>query len=99
VIRRALAFPLFLFALNFYICRELFWLEYSQYTGSIEGAYVAISRYVMENWRDLTWWPLWYGGVPYHNTYPPLMHWIVAIAAKLLRLSPALAHHAVSAFF
>src|SRR5438477_2072771 len=67
--------------------------------GSIEAAYVSISRYMIENWRDLSWFPLWYGGIPFQNTYPPLLHAIVACVAVWLRMSPALAHHAVTAFF
>ena len=70
--------PLALFALNVYIARNLFALEYSQYMGSIEAAYISISRYMLENWRDLTWFPLWYGGIPFQNTYPPLLHALVA---------------------
>ena len=92
------AFPVTIFLLNFYVCRELFSLEYSHFGGSIEGAYVSISRYAMENWRDLSWMPLWYCGIPYQNTYPPLLHWLVAAASALFRLSPALSYHAVTAF-
>lgn len=84
-------------ALNAVICRELFWTEYTRHLGSIEAAYVAISRYVIENWRDLSWFPLWYAGVPFQNTYPPLLHLAVALAAALAGISPALSHHAVTA--
>jgi hypothetical protein len=90
--------PLVLFALNVFIARNLFFLEYSRYMGSIEAAYISISRYMLENWRDLTWFPLWYGGIPFQNTYPPLLHALVAAFAAVAHVSPALAHHAVSAF-
>ncbi len=91
-------FPLALFVLNAWVCRELFSLEYSYFLHSIEGAYVSISRYAMENWRDLSWWPLWYAGIPYQNSYPPLLHLTVAAVAALLKISPALSHHAVTGF-
>ncbi len=91
--------PLALFALNLYITRNLFWLEYSRLMGSIEAAYISISRYMLENWRDLTWFPLWYGGIPFQNTYPPLLHALVAGFAALAGVSPARAHHAVTAMF
>ncbi|MDQ6664664.1 MAG: hypothetical protein M3Z23_09755 [Acidobacteriota bacterium] len=84
---------------NVYVCHELYFLQYSKFLGSIEAAFISISRYVIQNWHDLTWFPLWYGGIPYQNTYPPLLHWIVAGAAQLLRTSPAHAHHLVTAFF
>jgi len=87
----------FLFALNAFICRELFRTEYTVHLGSIEAAYVAIARWVLENWRDLSWFPLWYTGIPFQNTYPPLLHLTVALAAALSGASPALAHHAVTA--
>lgn len=95
----AAGFPLALFALNAYFAKDLFLLDYSQFMGSIEGAYISISRYMIENWRDLTWFPLWYGGIPFQNTYPPFLHALVALTAVLFRISPAHAHHAVTALF
>lgn len=86
-----------LVAANAWICRELFWTEYTAHLGSIEAAYIALSRYILENWSDLSWFPLWYLGVPFQNTYPPLLHLTVALAAAVGGLSPALAHHAVTA--
>ena len=93
------AFPLLLLAVNFYIAKDLFFLEYSQFMGSIEAAYIAISRYMIGNWRDLSWFPLWYGGIPFQNTYPPFLHTLVALAAAAFRISPAHAHHIVTAIF
>jgi hypothetical protein len=86
-----------LFALNWYICGKLARIEYLRDMHSIEGAYVAISRYAMQNWGDLAWFPLWYGGIPYQNTYPPLLHLVVAAWAWLTGLSPAGSYHAVNA--
>jgi hypothetical protein len=82
-----------LFGINFYLCRELFAVEYLRHMGSIEGAYIGISRYAMGHWRDLTWFPLWYNGVPYQNTYPPLLHWGVALIAWMRGITPAHAYH------
>lgn len=82
-----------LFLLNVYICHELFGIEYLRHMGSIEAAYIGISRYAMAHWRDLTWFPLWYDGIPYQNTYPPLLHLCVALIATLRGISPALAYH------
>lgn len=86
-----------LFAGNVWVCRELFATEYLDYRGSIEGAYVGLSRWVMEHPWDLSWFPLWYGGIPFQNTYPPLLHVLVALVAAALNISPALSHHAVTA--
>ena len=91
------ALALVLFFGNVYVCRELFRVEWLRHMGSIEGAYIGISRYAMEHWRDLSWFPLWYNGVPYQNTYPPVLHLMVAFAAKLLHYTPQHAHHWVTA--
>ncbi len=88
-----------LFLINAYICRGLFGTEYLRHMGSIEAAYIGISRYMLAHWRDLSWFPLWYAGIPAQNTYPPLLHWIVALAAFLRGISPAHAHHWATAIF
>jgi hypothetical protein len=88
-----------LLLVNAYVCHDLFGIEYLRHMGSIEGAYVGISRYMLEHWRDYSWFPAWYAGIPAQNTYPPLLHWIVALAALLGRTSPAHAHHFVTALF
>ena len=93
---RTFSLAAILFALNVYVCRGLFRAEYLKHMGSIEGAYVGISRYAMQHFPDLSWFAPWYDGVPYQNTYPPLLHWTVALVAKILGWSAAHAHHAVT---
>ena len=87
-----------LFLVNLYVCRELFRTEYLDQMGLIEAVYIGLARYILHNARDLTWFPLWYGGIPYQDTYPPLLHWTVALVASLLHWSPALSYHFVTAF-
>lgn len=65
--------------------------------GSIEGAFIGISRYAIAHWTDLTWFPLWSDGIPYPTTYPPLLHLVVAFAAWLRGISPAHAYHWITA--
>ena len=93
------AIPLILFALNAWLCFPLFLLNYSARVESAEASFISISRYLIDNWRDLSWFPLWYNGIPFHQTYPPLLHAIVALTAVALRITPAHAHHSVTAFF
>ncbi len=95
---RALAGAGALLALNALICRELFFTEYTKHLGSIEAAFIAIGRYMLEHPFEFGWFPLWYCGIPYQNAYPPLMHTLVAAAAWVSGASPALAYHAVTAF-
>lgn len=88
-----------LFLVNAYVCRGLFGIEYLRHMGSIEAAYIGISRYMLDHWRDFSWFPAWYAGIPAQNTYPPLLHSIVAMVALLRGISPAHAHHWVTAVF
>jgi len=94
---KTVALAISLFLGNLYVCRELFRIEWLRHMGSIEGAYIGISRYAMEHWRDLSWFSLWYNGVPYQNTYPPVLHLMVAFMAKVLHYTPQHAHHWVTA--
>ena len=87
-----------LFALNFFVCHELFWTEYTDRVISGDAMYISISRYMLDHWRDLSWWPVWYNGIPAHDAYPPLLHALVALLAAWERVSPALAHHQFAAF-
>jgi hypothetical protein len=94
-----LAGALALFAINWFIAGKLASIEYLDAMQSIEGAYIAISRYAMQNWGGLSWFPLWYNGVPYQNSYPPLLHFVVAGFAWFMGWTPALSYHAVNAVF
>ena len=88
-----------LFLLNAYVCRRLFGVEYLRDMGSIEAAYIGLSRYLLAHWRDFSWFPLWYAGIPAQNTYPPLLHWFVALVALLRGISTAHAYHWATALF
>ncbi len=82
-----------LFLGNLWLVRWLLTVEYLRHMGSIEGARIALSRWMLENWRDLSWFPLWYGGIPFENAYPPLWHAAVAAAAAVTGFTPAHAYH------
>src|SRR5258707_4274637 len=86
-----------LFFANAFVCWKLFFTEYLNQMASIEGAFIAFSRYVMQNYRDMSWLPLWFCGMPYQNVYGPVFHHLVAATAMALHISPALAFHAVTA--
>ena len=87
-----------LFLLHSYICRELFVLEYSGQMWNNESAISALAE-TPTHWGDRSWFPLWYGGIPSQNTYPPLLHWMVALAAWVGRISTARAHDWVTGLF
>ncbi len=86
-------------SLNVLISWKLFGLQYSQFMGSIEGAYIGISRHILTSNWDWRWWPAWNGGIPFENSYPPLLHFLVAAVAGVSGLPVARAHHIVTAAF
>ena len=86
-----------LFALNACITQWLFRTPYTNQMGSIEAAFIGIARYASGHWRDMGWFPLWYGGIPYPDSYPPLLHWVVALVITFGKVDPGLAYHFVVA--
>ncbi len=88
-----------LLALNLVVCGKLFGVEYLNQLGSIEGSFIAISRYAIDHFPNLKWWPLWFTGMPYHSVYGPALPHLVALLAVVLKISPALAFHKTVALF
>jgi hypothetical protein len=88
-----------LFAFNAYLTPVLFRTAYTVQMGSIEAAFIGLARYASQHWNDMGWFPLWYGGVPYADSYPPLLHWVSGLVVTLAGVSPGLAYHFVTAVF
>src|ERR1700690_3811664 len=85
-----------LFALNIWISWRLFRIEYSQHFSSVEGYFIGMARYISTHWGALSWWPLWHCGMPYQDTYVPLVHLVVAALASVAKISAAHAYHNVT---
>lgn len=81
--------------LNAWICARLFTVEYTNQFGSVDGAFISIARYLSRHWGDHSWWPLWHCGMPYEDTYVPLLHLTVAAVTTLAGISAAHAYHIV----
>ena len=92
-------YAVLLFAVKFAIVRRFFSTEFTQHLSSNEGSFIAISRFLVDRWPDVRWFPFWLNGVPFENTYSPLLQAIDAVVAKAAHCSTALAFHAVTAFF
>lgn len=86
-----------LFLINAALTAPLFRIAYTTEMGSIEAAFIGLAHYIREHFPDLSWFPLWYGGIPYPDSYPPLLHFAVAGAGALFQISSGLAYHAVTA--
>ncbi len=97
-IERAAA-PVAIFALNAFVTLRLFHSNYIAQMASIEGAFIGLARYIRDHFPHLTWMPLWYGGIPFPDSYPPLLHVTVAAVSACAHISAALAYHAVTATF
>jgi len=69
-----------IFLLNLALVFRLFTGEYTAYIGSIESAFISDARFIVENYPNLTWNPLWYAGFPFHLFYMPLVPYLVALA-------------------
>ena len=82
-----------LFGLNLAITWRLFEAEYTTQFSSIDGSFIAIARYLSKHWGDSAWWPLWHCGMPYQDTYVPLLHLVVAAVASLGHIPAARAYH------
>src|ERR1035437_7618046 len=95
-VRSHLSAAAVLAALNLWICWRLFKVEYTNHFASIEGAFVSIARYLSRHWGDASWWPLWHCGMPYQDTYVPLLHLAVAATATLGKISAMHAYHCVT---
>lgn len=86
-----------LLALNIWIVWRLLWIDYLIHMQSVEGAFVSIVRYTREHWPHLGWWPLWYCGMPFANTYQPLLHTVAAAVSGVSGFNAARAYHIVFA--
>ena len=91
------AYAAVIFAVNAYICKNLFALEFSQRMESIESSYMSIARWAASNWSDLTWFPLWFNGSPFHKVYQPGFHLTVAGLSTIIGWTPQHAYHFLTA--
>ena len=90
---------LIVFLLNAIICRPLFRTEWVVHMFSIEAAYIALTRYVLDNFPDLSWFPLWNNGERFQSTYQPGLPLISAGTSRLLHVDAALGYHITIALF
>lgn len=91
-----------LVGINGWVIAKWAGLEYTHARASIEWAYLTLARYltvhgVQTLYGDAEWFPYWYGGVPFENTYPPLLHYLVAVWSKLGQVTAGRAYHLVTA--
>lgn len=95
----AFVYPALLLIVNVAIAGKLFAVEHSAYLESNEASFIAIAQRFAAHPLDLGWWPFWECGLPFQNTYLPLLQVIVGSYSRLTGSSAALSFHQVSAAF
>ena len=86
-----------LFALNAWICRELFTAEFLNNLSSNDGAFISIARFFRDHGTGGGWFPWFNAGMPIENAYQPLLPSLGAIASWLSGWPIARAFHFVLA--
>jgi len=88
-----------LFALNAAIVWPLFGTEYLNDFQSVEGIFITFGRFLRDYWPHSSWFPWFDAGMPFENSYLPLLSYLVAAIAFVARCSPAHAFHFLTALF
>lgn len=90
---------LFLVVLNVWIAWRLFFIKWLDHFNSIEGAFIALGRYVSQHPFGAGWLPFWHGGMPFEIVYVPGLHFVTGWTAWLAGMPASHAYHLVTAFF
>jgi hypothetical protein len=83
------AFVVAIVWINFWICGQTFWIEYTGKMNSMHGVWIAMARQATVHWYRPYWWPHWYLGTPFEYTYAPLVPGLTAAIARLGHISNA----------
>jgi hypothetical protein len=86
-----------LFAVNAAVCLPLFGINYLDEFQSNEGSFITFGRFLAGNWPHAAWFPWYNAGMPFENTYMPLLPALVAILARVTHASPAHLYHILMA--
>jgi len=89
--------PLLIFGFNLLLVWPLFKGEYTQFISSIESAFIAQGKFIIENFPYLSWNPLWYAGFPFHLFYTPLPATFEVLLSLLPGISLPQAYRILSA--
>ncbi len=95
--QRILLISLALFAINALICWPLFGVEYLNDFQSNETSFITFASYLLRYWPHVAWFSWFNAGMPFEDTYLPLVPAVVAVAARVTHVSPAHVFHFFSA--
>jgi hypothetical protein len=94
---RLLLPSLALFSLNAFLSWPLFWIEYLDDLHSNEGSFIIFGKFLRDYWPHCLWFPWFNAGMPFENTYLPLVSFLVAAGSLIAHCSPAHAFHFLAA--
>jgi hypothetical protein len=86
-----------LFALNAILCWPLFWTEYLDDFHSNEGSFIIFGKFLRDYWPHCLWFAWFNAGMPFENTYLPLVSFLVAAGSLVAHSSPAHTFHFLAA--
>lgn len=72
-------------------------MEYLDVFQSNEGTYVTFADFLRRYWPHVVWFPWFNAGMPFEDTYLPLVPFLTAVGSVLAKCSPAHAFHFFSA--
>jgi len=84
--------------INAYLCRQIFFIQYTGQMHSMHGFWMAMARLAGNAWYKPTWWPYWFGGMPFEFTYAPGVPFLTATVARLAGIGVPQAFNIVSGF-
>jgi len=96
---RAAYYVALLVALNCYFAGNLFVAEFTNNMQTNSGSFMAISRFIVQHWPHLNWFPWWFNGEPFENSYTPMLHLVDAAFAWVTGNSTARAYNFVTGGF
>ena len=96
---RAAAYIAVLLAINAYFVEKLFLVDFTNNMQTNAGSLMAISRFILQHWPHLGWFPWWFGGEPFENTYSPMLPLVDAAFAWITGSSVPHAFNFVTALF
>jgi hypothetical protein len=81
---------------NAYICRDLFFTEYTGHMNSIQGLWISMARLAGEQWYRPAWWPYQDAGMPFEHLYMPLVPAATALYAAAGHVSASRAFNGIT---
>ncbi len=93
---RAAAYIAALLFVNIYVARKLLFVDFTNNMHTNVGSFLAISRFILQHWPHLGWFPWWFNGEPFENSYTPMLHLVDAAFAWITGSSVGRAYNFVT---